>query len=100
MWYAIHAKDTEGSLQKRLAARPAHIQRLQELNDRGRLLVAGPIPAIDSEDPGPAGFLGSLVIADFPDITTAQSWAAVDPYFEAGVYESVNVYPFKRALPL
>jgi uncharacterized protein YciI len=100
MWYAIHAKDSEGSLQKRLAARPAHVERLKELNDQGRLLVAGPIPAIDSEDPGPAGFLGSLVIAEFQNIETARIWASVDPYFAVGVYESVDVFPFKRALPL
>ncbi len=100
MWYAIHAKDRQGSLEKRLASRPAHFERLKELNRLGRLLTAGPIPAIDSEDPGPAGFLGSLVIADFPDISAAKTWAADDPYFEAGVYQEVDVYPFKRVLPL
>ena len=100
MWYAIHARDTEGSLAKRLESRPAHVRRLQDLNDQGRLLVAGPIPAIDSPDPGPAGFRGSLVIADFPSLSEAQAWAGDDPYFAAGVYQEVDVYPFKRVLPL
>jgi uncharacterized protein YciI len=100
MWYVIHAQDREGSLEQRLAARPAHVERLKELNRQGRLLTAGPLPAIDSQDPGPAGFLGSLVIADFVDLPAARSWASVDPYFDAGVYEKVDVYPFKRVLPL
>lgn len=99
MWYAIHAKDRSGSLQQRLAARPAHVARLNQLCSEGRLLTAGPIPAIDSEDPGPAGFLGSLVIAKFADISKARAWADQDPYFEAGVYEKVDVFPFKRVLP-
>ncbi len=100
MWYAIHARDREGSLEKRLASRSAHRKRFNELNDQGRLLVAGPLPAIDSEDPGPAGFVGSLVIGNFPSLAQAREWAADDPYFEAGVYERVDVYPFHRVLPL
>ena len=100
MWYAIHARDKEGSLENRLASRPAHVERLKELNRQGRLLTAGPLPAIDALDPGPAGFQGSLVIADFRDIAEARSWAADDPYFAAGVYAQVDVYPFKRVLPL
>ncbi|MFT5139640.1 MAG: hypothetical protein ACI9H8_002370 [Lysobacterales bacterium] len=100
MWYAIHAYDRPESLQQRLQSRPQHLERLKELNRQGRLLTAGPIPAIDSEDPGPAGFLGSLVIADFPDLSTARAWAAGDPYFAAGVYEKSDVFPFKRVLPL
>lgn len=100
MWYAIHARDRAGSLEKRLASRSAHLVRLNELNDQGRLLVAGPLPAIDCEDPGPAGFLGSLVIGNFPSLTEAREWADADPYFAAGVYEQVDVYPFKRVLPL
>ena len=100
MWYAIHARDRAGSLEKRVASRSAHIERLNELNDQGRLLVAGPLPAIDCEDPGPAGFLGSLVIGNFPSLTEAREWADADPYFAAGVYEQVDVYPFKRVLPL
>jgi len=100
MWYVIHAKDRPESLAQRLSARPAHVERLKELNRLGRLLTAGPIPAIDSEDPGPAGYSGSLVIADFADISAAKAWARNDPYFAAGVYEDVDVLPFKRVLPL
>ena len=100
MWYAIHARDRAGSLEKRVASRSAHLERLNELNDQGRLLVAGPFPAIDCEDPGPAGFLGSLVIGNFPSLSEAREWADADPYFAAGVYEQVDVYPFKRVLPL
>ena len=99
MWYMISAQDFENSLEKRLAARPAHLARLQELADEGRLLVAGPHPAIDSENPGDAGFSGSLVVADFDSLATAQAWADADPYFAAGVYQSVVVKPFKRVLP-
>lgn len=95
----ISAQDVENSLEKRLAARPAHLARLQELADEGRLLVAGPHPAIDSENPGDAGFSGSLVVADFDSLATAQAWADADPYFAAGVYQSVVVKPFKRVLP-
>lgn len=99
MWYMISAQDVENSLEKRLATRPAHLARLQELADEGRLLIAGPHPAIDSENPGNAGFSGSLVVADFDSLATAQAWANADPYFAAGVYHSVVVKPFKRALP-
>ncbi|MGB5625020.1 MAG: YciI family protein [Woeseiaceae bacterium] len=99
MWYAVISEDHEGSLDKRLAARPAHIARLQALCDEGRLLVAGPHPAIDSPDPGPAGFTGSLVIVDFPSLDAAIAWANEDPYVSAGVYSSVTVKPFNRALP-
>ena len=96
MLYAIISEDVENSLTQRLAARPAHLQRLQELKDDGRLFVAGPHPAIDSLDPGEAGFTGSLVIAEFPSLVEAQQWADADPYVSAGVYASVSVKPFKR----
>ena len=96
MHYAIIATDREDSLEKRLAARPRHLARLQELRDAGRLLVAGPHPAIDSEDPGPAGYSGSLVVAEFASLDAALAWANADPYMEAGVYADVVVKPFKR----
>ncbi|WP_320818898.1 YciI family protein [Thalassolituus sp.] len=99
MWYAIISQDVSSSLEKRLAARPAHLLRLQELTAEGRLLVAGPHPAIDSENPGDAGFTGSLVIAEFASLNDAQEWADADPYVSAGVYERVVVKPFKRVLP-
>jgi len=99
MWYAIISEDIENSLAQRLAARPAHLQRLQELKDDGRLFVAGPHPAIDSLEPGEAGFTGSLVIAEFPSLTEAQQWADADPYVTAGVYQQVTVKPFKKVLP-
>jgi len=99
MWYAIIAEDTVNSLEKRLAARPAHVTRLQQLQAEGRLLVAGPHPAIDSEDPAAAGFTGSLIIAEFASLTAAQAWAADDPYIAAGVYQQVTVKPFKKVLP-
>lgn len=99
MFYAIIARDVEDSLEARLAARPAHLARLQRLQDAGRLLLAGPHPAIDSEDPGPAGFTGSLVIAEFPDLDAAQAWADEDPYAVAGVYAEVQVKPFRRVIP-
>ena len=99
MWYAIISEDVENSLAQRLAARPAHLQRLQELKDDGRLFAAGPHPAIDSLDPGEAGFTGSLVIAEFPSLTEAQQWADADPYVAAGVYQQVTVKPFKKVLP-
>lgn len=99
MWYAIISEDTENSLEKRKAARPAHLQRLQTLQDQARLLIAGPHPAIDSPDPGPAGFTGSLVIAEFSSQAEAQRWARTDPYFEAGVYARVIVKPFNKVLP-
>ncbi|MGL5047756.1 MAG: YciI family protein [Shewanella sp.] len=99
MWYMISAQDVDNSLENRLAARPAHLARLQNLADEGRLLIAGPHPAIDSENPGDAGFSGSLVVADFESLEAAKHWADADPYIEAGVYQSVVVKPFKRVLP-
>jgi len=96
MLYVIFAQDIANSLEKRLAVRPAHLARLQFLRDEGRLLTAGPLPAIDSNDPGAAGFTGSTVIAEFASLAEAQAWADSDPYVEAGVYESVVVKPFKK----
>ena len=99
MLYVIIGEDHPGSLENRLAARPAHLERLQALVAEGRLVLAGPCPAIDSADPGPAGFSGSVIIAEFPSLTAAQDWANADPYLAAGVYQSVVVKPFKKALP-
>lgn len=99
MLYAIMAQDTPNSLEKRLAARPAHVARLQSLQDEGRLLLAGPFPAVDSNDPGPAGFTGSLIVAEFASHAAAIAWAQVDPYKSAGVYDQVEVRPFKKAFP-
>lgn len=99
MFYAIVSEDIENSLEKRLGARPDHLARLEELKDQGRLLVAGPFPAIDSENPGDAGFTGSLVIAEFESLQAAQSWADADPYIIAGVYKQVMVKPYKKVLP-
>jgi uncharacterized protein YciI len=99
MWYAIYATDKEGSQQQRTGARPAHLARLNELKDAGRLLLAGPFPAIDAEDPGPAGFSGSLIVAEFGDLETAQRWAREDPYVAADVYKEVHVKPFRKVLP-
>lgn len=99
MWYAIISEDIENSLSRRLDARAAHLARLEEFVNAGRLLVAGPHPAIDAEDPGTAGFSGSLVIVDFPSLEDAQRWADEDPYVQAGVYREVIVKPFKRVLP-
>jgi uncharacterized protein YciI len=99
VYYAIISEDIENSLEKRLAARPDHIARLQELNEQGRLLIAGPHPAVDSEDPGSAGFTGSLVVAEFSSLADAQQWADKDPYISAGVYEKVTVKPYKKVLP-
>jgi uncharacterized protein YciI len=99
VYYAIISEDIENSLEKRLAARPEHLARLHALNEEGRLLIAGPHPAIDSEDPGPAGFSGSLVVAEFPSLSDAQAWADQDPYITAGVYEKVTVKPYKKVLP-
>lgn len=96
MLYLIYAQDVPGSLEKRLAVRPAHLARLQALRDEGRLVVAGPNPAIDSNDPGQAGFTGSTVIAEFSSLEAAKSWAAEDPYVDAGVYGEVTVKPFKQ----
>ena len=99
MWYAIMSTDTEGSLDLRMETREAHLARLQPLVTEGRVLVAGPHPAVDSEEPGDAGFSGSLVIVDFPSLEEATQWAETDPYFEAGVYMSTTVKPFKLVLP-
>lgn len=99
MYYAIIAEDIPGTLDQRLASRPAHVDRLQALQDQGRLLLAGPHPAIDSEDPGPAGFTGSLVVADFASLEDARAWADDDPYTRAGVYGNVTVKPFKKVFP-
>jgi len=99
MWYAIVGTDKADSLPARLSARPAHLARLHALRDAGRLLLAGPFPAIDAEDPGPAGFSGSLIVAEFADLAAAQAWADADPYVAAGVYASVSVKPFRRVLP-
>lgn len=100
MWYVIYSKDRSGSLQARMDARPDHLARLNALLAEGRLLLAGPRPAIDSEDPGPAGFLGSLIVAQFDSLEDARQWADADPYVAAGVYESVEVTPFKRVMPV
>lgn len=99
MLYAIIATDVENSLEKRMAARPAHLERLQELQNQGRLILAGPTPHIDSPDPGNAGFSGSLVVAQFPSLQHAQQWADADPYVSAGVYAQVQVKPFKQVFP-
>ncbi len=99
MLYAIISEDVNDSLERRLAARPDHLARLEQLRDEGRLVLAGPHPAVDSEDPGEAGFSGSLVVAEFDDLESAQAWADADPYIIAGVYARVTVKPFKKALP-
>ncbi|MCU7959880.1 MAG: YciI family protein [gamma proteobacterium symbiont of Bathyaustriella thionipta] len=99
MWYSIIAEDKPDSLSSRLKARPDHLARLQQLQQQGRLLVAGPQPAIDCEDPGEAGFSGSLIIAEFASLDDARQWADADPYIAAGVYRQVSVKPFKKVLP-
>ena len=99
MLYVIMGEDTPGTLDQRLAARPAHVERLLALQAEGRLIIAGPCPAIDSPDPGPAGFSGSLIVAEFPSLEAAIAWADADPYVATGVYERVSVKPFKKALP-
>ena len=99
MLYAFIAEDRAGTLDQRLAARPAHLARLQALQAEGRLVIAGPCPAIDSPDPGPAGFSGSLIIAEFEDLEAAREWADHDPYRAAGVYREVTVRPFRQTLP-
>ncbi|MCK7595210.1 YciI family protein [Pseudomarimonas salicorniae] len=99
MWYLILGRDAPGSLEHRLRERPAHLARLKALVDQGRLLVAGPLPTIDAEDPGPAGFAGSAIIAEFDSLETARAWADADPYLAAGVYTGVEVMPFRRVLP-
>lgn len=99
MWYAIFGNDVPDSLEKRKAARPAHLARLQALQDEGRLLLAGPFPAVDAADPGPAGFSGSLIVAEFASLEAAEAWAAADPYVAAGVYAHTAVRPFRKVLP-
>ena len=99
MLYAIIATDVENSLEDGLAARPTHLARLQQLQKEGRLVIAGPHPAIDSEDPGEAGFTGSLIVAEFESLEDAQDWANADPYNAAGVYDNVIVKPFKKVFP-
>lgn len=99
MWYAVMSTDVKDSLENRLKTREAHVERLKKLTAEGRLLLAGPHPAIDAEDPGEAGFSGSLVVVDFPSLAEAQQWADDDPYFSGGVYQSVVVKPFKHVLP-
>lgn len=99
MYYAIIATDNPDSLEKRKASRPAHLSRLKELNQQGRLMVAGPHPNVDSQEPGEAGFSGSLIIAEFESLQAAEAWVAQDPYIEAGVYQNVTVKPLIVALP-
>ncbi|KPA52415.1 YciI family protein [Photobacterium lucens] len=99
MWYVIFSQDVENSLERRMSVREKHLARLKELQEQGRLLVAGPMPAIDSDNPGEAGFTGSTVIAEFDSLEQAQQWADADPYIDAGVYANVIVKPFKKVLP-
>lgn len=99
MFYMIRGTDVPDSLAKRQSARPAHLTRLEHLRDAGRLLLAGPFPAIDSPDPGPAGFRGSLIVAEFESLDDARAWAEADPYVAAGVYAEVDVQPFRKVLP-
>ena len=99
MLYAVISEDIENSLEMRLSARPEHVERLQQLKSEGRLILAGPHPAIDSEDPGTNGFTGSLIVAEFDSLEAAQQWADADPYIGAGVYKQVTVKPFKKVLP-
>src|SRR6188768_3393792 len=99
MFYAIIGEDIPNSLELRLSARPAHLARLQELQTAGRLLLAGPNPAVDNPDPGAAGFTGSLIVAEFSSLQDAEAWAAADPYIAAGVYANVSVKPFKKVFP-
>ena len=100
MLYAIFGQDIPDSQQKRTATRPAHVARLQALQDAGRLLLAGPFPAVDAVDPGMAGFTGSLIVAEFASLAAAETWAAADPYVSAGVYSQVAVRPFKKVFPV
>ncbi|GAD30233.1 YciI family protein [Photobacterium leiognathi] len=99
MWYVIFSQDVENSLERRMSVREKHLARLKDLQEQGRLLVAGPMPAIDSDNPGEAGFTGSTVIAEFDSLEQAQQWADADPYIDAGVYANVIVKPFKKVLP-
>lgn len=99
MYYALIGEDAPGTLDMRLAVRPEHVARLELLRNEGRLLLAGPMPAIDSPDPGPAGFLGSLIVAEFDSLASAEAWAREDPYTRAGVFAQVTVRPFRKTLP-
>lgn len=99
MWYAIVGNDVPDSLARRLSVRPAHLERLNRLREEGRLLLAGPFPAIDADDPGTAGFSGSLIVAEFADLAAAKAWAEADPYVAAGVYAEVSVRPFRKVAP-
>ncbi len=99
MLYMIYSEDVENSLPLRAKARPAHIERLQSLKNEGRLIMAGPLPAIDANDPAEAGFTGSLIVAEFESLEAAKEWADADPYVEAGVYQNVTVKPYKKVLP-
>lgn len=99
MLYAIYAQDVPDSLEKRKGARPAHIERLNAMQAEGRLLLAGPFPAVDAEDPGAAGFTGSLILAEFASLQEAEAWAKADPYVAAGVYQQVDVKPFRKTFP-
>jgi uncharacterized protein len=99
MWYTIYAEDVPNSLEKRLEARPAHVARLKALQNQGKLLLAGPFPATDTNEPGPAGFSGSLIVAEFNHLESAKEWANADPYVTAGVYSHVIVKPFRKTLP-
>ena len=99
MLYAIVGEDRPNSLADRLAARPAHLERLKTLQDEGRMILAGPCPAVDSPDPGPAGFSGSIIVAEFSSLEAAQAWADADPYVAAGVYAKITVKPFKKVFP-
>jgi len=99
MFYVIIGRDRPNSLEARLQARPAHVERLKLLKEQGRVLLAGPFPAVDAEDPGPAGFTGSLIVAEFPALADAEAWAKADPYVTAGVYADVSVRPFRKVFP-
>lgn len=99
MLYAINGEDVPDSLEKRIAVRPVHLERIKVLLEEGRLILAGPYPAIDSLDPGPAGFSGSLIVAEFESLAAAETWANADPYVSSGVYKKVTVKPFKKVLP-
>ncbi|ANQ84893.1 YciI family protein [Azoarcus olearius] len=99
MLYVLLGEDAPGSLEKRLAVRPAHLARIEALRDAGRLVLGGPMPAIDSPDPGPAGFAGSLIVAEFASLTEAEEWLAADPYVTEGVFARTSVRPFKKVLP-
>ncbi|MFN4065191.1 YciI family protein [Azoarcus communis] len=99
MLYVLIGEDAPGSLEKRMAARPAHLERIETLRNEGRLLLGGPMPAIDSPDPGPAGFFGSLIVAEFDSLTDAESWLAADPYVTAGVFRAYSARPFKKVMP-